>query len=110
MDRMQLPLVLTGLTAALLFAAPAANAETMKFSAELKGGSEVPPIDSAAIGNAAVTIDTDTKKVSWTVKADGLSGDATATDIHSPARATESAPPVTSCCNERSNNRTLLWA
>jgi hypothetical protein len=94
MTRIQIPLVLVGLTAAVLFAAPAAEAEMMKFKADLKGAAEVPPADSAATGNAEVTVDTDAKKISWTVKVDGLSGEATAAHFHGPASATESAPPV----------------
>ncbi len=94
MIRTPTPFVLAGLAAALLFAAPAAQAEVMKFSADLKGASEVPPTDSAATGSAEVTVDTDAKKVTWTFKADGLSGPATAAHMHGPASATESAPPV----------------
>ena len=99
MTRIQIPLVLVGLTAALLFAAPAAEAEMMKFKADLTGAAGVPPTDSAATGNAEVTVDTDAKKISWTVKLDGLSGEPTAAHIHGPASATESAPPVIDMSN-----------
>ena len=94
MTRIQIPLVLAGLTAALLLAAPAAEAEVLKFKTDLKGAAEVPATDSAATGSAEVTVDTDTKKISWTVKVDGLSGEATAAHFHGPASATEIAPPV----------------
>lgn len=94
MAKIRLPLVLAGMTAALLFAAPSAFAEMMTFKADLKGAAEVPPVDSAASGSADVTVDTDAKKISWTVKAEGLSGDPTAAHIHGPATAAESAPPV----------------
>lgn len=99
MIRIQIPLVLVGLTAALLFAAPAAEAEMMKFKADPIGAAGVPPTDSAATGNAEVTVDTDAKKISWTVKMDGLSGEPTAAHIHGPASATESAPPVIDMSN-----------
>lgn len=94
MTRIQIPLVLAGLTAALLLAAPSAEAEVLKFKTDLKGAAEVPATDSAATGSAEVTVDTDAKRISWTVKVDGLSGEPTAAHFHGPASATEIAPPV----------------
>jgi hypothetical protein len=88
------PFAIVGLTAALLFVAPFAQAETLKFTTELKGAAEVPPTDSAATGTADVSVDTDARQVTWTVKVAGLTGDATAAHIHGPASATEKAPPV----------------
>ena len=85
---------IAGLTTALMFGAPLAHAEMMKFSTVLNGAAEVPPTDSAATGSADVSVDTDAKKITWTVKVDGLTGDATAAHIHGPASATEKAPPV----------------
>lgn len=99
MTRTQIPLMLAGVTAALLFATPAAEAEMMKFKADLKGAAEVPPADSAATGSAEVTVDTDAKKISWTVKVDGLTGEPTAAHVHGPASMTESAPPVIDMSN-----------
>lgn len=86
--------LLAGVTATLMFVAPLAQAEMMKFTTVLNGTSEVPPSDTAATGSADVSVDTDAKKVTWVVKVDGLSGDATAAHIHGPASATEKAPPV----------------
>lgn len=87
--------VIAGLTTTLLmFAAPLAHAEMMKFSTVLNGAAEVPPSDTAASGSADVSVDTEAKKVTWTVKVEGLTGDATAAHIHGPASATEKAPPV----------------
>ena len=74
--------------------APLAHAEMLKFTTDLKGATEVPPTDSAATGTAEVSVDTEAKTVTWTVKVDGLTGDATAAHIHGPASATEKAPPV----------------
>jgi hypothetical protein len=69
-------------------------AEQMKFKADLKGASEVPPTDSAGTGSADVTVDTASKKLSWTVTSSGLSGDATAAHFHGPAAVGENADPV----------------
>jgi len=50
---------------ALLFGAsngiPAAQAETIQLRADLKGANEIPPNASPASGNAAATLDTDTR-------------------------------------------------
>lgn len=83
-----------GITTALMFAAPFAQAEMMKFTTILNGASGVPPAETTATGSAEVSVDTDAKKVTWTVKVDGLSGDATAAHIHGPASVTEKAAPV----------------
>jgi len=77
-----------------LLAANPTLAETMKFKADLKAASEVPPTDSTATGTADVTLDTATKKLSWTVTSSGLTGDATAAHFHGPAAAGENADPV----------------
>ena len=66
----------------------------MKFKADLKGSSEVPPTDSAGTGSADVTVDTASKKLFWTVTSSGLSGDATAAHFHGPAAVGENAAPV----------------
>ena len=49
---------------------------------------------SAAPGSADVTVDTDTKKLSWTVTSSGLSGHTVAAHFHGPAAAGENAGPV----------------
>ncbi|MRX36363.1 MULTISPECIES: CHRD domain-containing protein [Aminobacter] len=69
-------------------------AETLKFKADLKAASEVPPADSSGTGSADVTVDTTTKKLSLTVTSSGLTGDATAAHFHGPAAAGENADPV----------------
>jgi CHRD domain len=71
----------------------AANAEMLKFHADMVASEETPPTDSKAKGTADITVDTDGKKVSWTVKSQGLTGDATAAHIHGPAAVGEKAPP-----------------
>ena len=82
------------LAAAMMFGAGAAQAEMLMFKATLAGTTEVPSNDSAGKGMVEMTVDTETKKVSWTMTADGLSGAATAAHAHGPASATETAPPV----------------
>lgn len=93
MSKFYTGLAFTLLTSAVLFAFPA-QAEMINFTTELTGASAVPPSDTSAKGTADVVVDTDKKKVTWTVKVDGLTGDATAAHIHGPASATENAPPV----------------
>ena len=89
----RLSLVATGF-AGLLLVASSASAETLKFKADMKGASEVPPTDSAGTADAQVTVDTGTKKLSWTVTYSGLTGDAKAAHFHGPAGPGQNAPPV----------------
>jgi len=74
----------------LLTAAVAWNygqAAVTTYKATLAGAAEVPPVKSGGTGSAAVSIDTATKKVSWTVQYSGLSGPAAAAHIHCGAPA-----------------------
>ena len=87
-------LATASLAASLMFGASAANAEMLVFKATMAGSTSVPANDSAGTGTAEMTVDTETKKVSWTMTADGLSGPATAAHAHGPASMTETAPPV----------------
>jgi hypothetical protein len=67
--------------AALVSAYPA-FAETLNFTATLKGSNEVPPNQSEAKGDAELSFDTDTKLLSWTVNYSGLSGAPIGAHIH----------------------------
>lgn len=69
-------------------------AEEMKFMAELTGASQVPPVDSEAIGLADVIVDTEAMSVTWMIAHDGLSGPPVAGHFHGPATPAEIAPPV----------------
>ncbi len=103
MSRLHKTPVLTGVALAAILAWTPVLAETMKFKADLKGASEVPPTDSAGSGSADVTVDTDTKKLSWTINYSGLSGDAAAAHFHGPAAAGENAGPavdISGCDND----------
>ena len=93
MNNTKIALVAMGLAGAFAGTMSAAKAEMMKFHADMTAAEETPATESKGMGTAEVTVDTDTKKVSWTVKVDGLTGDATAAHIHGPAAAGEKAAP-----------------
>lgn len=87
----------TALAAAALglaFTALPAFAETVNFTADLTGGAEVPPTDSAGTGKVEAALDTETKALTWTITYEGLSGDAVAAHFHGPAAADATAGPV----------------
>jgi hypothetical protein len=65
--------------------ATAARAETLTYEADLVGKQENPTNDSSAKGHAEVKLDTETKRLSWTVEYSGLSGVAMGAHIHGPA-------------------------
>ena len=79
--------------AAFVVSAPV-SAETITYTAALKGSAEVPPNASAGTGTATAVLDTATKKLTYTVDYSGLSGPGTAAHFHGPAEATANAPPV----------------
>src|SRR5271154_2127543 len=75
-----------GAAAALgVFAASAASAATLHFSAALTGGSEVPATDSKGTGKVDATLDSASKSFSYTVTYSGLTGPATMAHFHGPA-------------------------
>jgi hypothetical protein len=47
--------------------AASANAEIIRFRATLTGSAEIPVVLTGAFANATVTLDTDTKTVSWNI-------------------------------------------
>ena len=86
--------------AAFLFAAGLAAgggtawAEKMEMKVDLTGAEQVPPVETSAKGEAEVYYDSDTKTLTWELKYEGLSGDATAAHFHGPADSGATAPPV----------------
>jgi hypothetical protein len=78
----------------LTFVSAPAMAATQKFTADLTPAAVVPPTTSKATGRAAVTYDTVSKKLGWTVTYKGLTGKPTAAHFHGPAAVGASAPPV----------------
>ncbi|CAN7622707.1 CHRD domain-containing protein [Pararhizobium sp. LjRoot235] len=93
---MQLSALKVGAIALVGFLAVGATgfAEEMKFKADLKGSTEVPPVQTSATGTADITYDSATKNLSWTIEYTGLSGDVTAAHFHGPAAVGVNAPPV----------------
>jgi len=62
-----------------------AMAVTQQFHATMNGKSEVPPTNGAGKGTAAVSLDSATKTLNYTVTFDHLTGPATAAHFHGPA-------------------------
>ena len=79
---------------ALLLAATPAFAEMVKYKADLSGKEEVPPTDSAGTGKSDLSYDTDSKKLTWSITYEGLTGEATAAHFHGPAAVGANAAPV----------------
>lgn len=82
-------LALFGIVAALA-AAPAA-AEIVDLGATLSGANEVPPVQSAGGGSAAVTFDTESREMRWEVRVEGLSAPVSAAHFHGPSTPTQNA-------------------
>ena len=80
-----------GVGAALLVSTTRSQAATASYKADLKGASEVPPTTSAGTGSVTMTLDPDTKTLSWQGTFSGLTGPATAAHIHGPAEAGKNA-------------------
>ncbi|HEX3861587.1 MAG TPA: CHRD domain-containing protein [Stellaceae bacterium] len=72
---------------ATVVALPAAQAAVTAYKGTLSGATEVPPVQTAGTGSAAVNVDTGTKQASWRVEYSGLSGAPTAAHIHCGAAA-----------------------
>jgi CHRD domain len=81
--------------AATIFCAALAGfpalAETMNLKADLKGATEVPPVNTSGAGTVTATFDTASKKLSWQGTVSGLTGDATAAHFHGPAEPGKNA-------------------
>ena len=80
--------------AAGIFLGPSAFAETVMYKATLAPTAVVPPTDSKGSGKAEVTFDTATKKLSWKVSYDKLTGEPVAAHFHGPAGPKDNAAPV----------------
>ena len=85
---------LAGCALAMLLSTPPAFAETVQLKAELKGSSEVPPVQSAGTGRMTGTYDTASKKLTWQGTYSGLSGNVTAAHFHGPAEPGKNAGVV----------------
>ncbi len=71
-----------------------ASAAMIDFQATMSGKSEVPATTSTGSGDVLATLDTSTKKLSYTMTYYGLSGPATAAHFHGPAAAGANAGVV----------------
>jgi CHRD domain-containing protein len=90
---MSLRVVLIGAACLIASFAPS-MAETMTFKTQLSPTAEVPPNHSNGKGDATVTYDTVSKKLSWKVGYSGLTGPATMAHFHGPAGPGKNAPVV----------------
>lgn len=71
-----------------------AFAATEHFHAKLTAASEVPTNDSKGTGSLSATLDTKTRKLTYTVAWKNLSGPATMAHFHGPAAAGQNAGVV----------------
>ncbi len=79
-----------------------ASAEILNFTANLKSSEVVPAPTvqqppktlSAGTATADITFDTATKKMTWEISYNGLTGPATSVKFHSPAEPAHIAPPT----------------
>ncbi len=72
----------------------AARAEMMKFTADMKGASEVPATPSKGTGKVDAALDSTTKKLTYTITYSDLTGPVTAAHFHGPAAAGANAGPI----------------
>lgn len=83
--------LLIAATAAACLVSVSAQAKTMKFHATLDGQQQVPPVQTNGHGTANATLNTATRRLTYTVNYSGLSGPAIAGHLHGPAKPGENA-------------------
>ena len=74
------------------------SATTTALTGTLRGDAEVPPVSGGGTGSASVTINAQTRAMTWTATYTGLTGSASAAHFHGPAAVGENAAvalPVT---------------
>ena len=71
-----------------------AQASPQSFTVPLTGAEQVPAVETAGTGSAALTYDPATRVVTWTVTYSGLSGPATMAHFHGPADKGKNGPVV----------------
>jgi hypothetical protein len=99
--RLTTPTILLALAACSLLSP--ARAEVVPWKAQLTGGEEVPPTDSAGKGEVDASYDTETKTLKWTITYSGLTGPVTAGHFHGPAAPGKTAPALVPIANVTSN-------
>jgi hypothetical protein len=80
--------------AVLLTSAKPSQAAPMKFKADMKASSEVPPTQSSGTGMLTARYDPATKMLTWEGSFSGLTGPATAAHFHGPAEVGKNAAPA----------------
>jgi len=70
------------------------GAETLHFTATLRGSDEVPPNTTGGKGEVSATLNTTTKVLDYTAIYTGLTGPATAAHFNEPAAPGSIAPPI----------------
>ena len=83
--------VVTVVLASLAVVQPPALAETLSFTADLKGTSVAPSTDHKGNGSVSAEYDTATQMLSWAVNYTGLTSDVTGADFNGPAAARKEA-------------------
>ena len=68
-----------------------AQAAPVSFDVPLTGAQEVPAVQTAGSGDAALTYDPDTRVITWKVTFSNLSSQATMSHFHGPAPAGKTA-------------------
>ena len=68
-----------------------AQAAPVSFDVPLTGAQQVPPVQTAGSGSAALTYDPATRVVTWNITFSGLSSPATMAHFHGPAAAGKNA-------------------
>jgi hypothetical protein len=83
-----------GAAALILVFTGAASAETLRYTAHLTGGQEVPPNTTTGTGDLTASLDTASKRLTYQATYSGLTGPATMAHFHGPAKAGQNAPPI----------------
>jgi len=68
------------------------HASPISFTVPLTGAEQVPPVETPAKGSAAITYDSATRVVTWTITYTGLSAPATMAHFHGPTEKGKNAP------------------
>ena len=83
--------VVTVMLASWAVVQPPALAETLSFTADLKGTSVAPSTDHTGNGSVSAEYDTATQMLSWAVNYSGLTSNVTGADFNAPATARKEA-------------------
>jgi hypothetical protein len=67
-----------------VLAAGSAFAATLSFKADLRGGGEVPPVNSSGTAHLHATLNTENNTLTWSVSYSGLSGAPIGAHFHGP--------------------------